>query len=296
MPKCLICSQHFVGINQNQLYCSYNCKQMGRYKKKNCKNCGDSFETAHLESSFCSRRCTEIHSGRTVELKCNLCGKTIYLKKSHVEKSKSHFCSKQCANKSLENKVIMKCQYCDENYIVRNCEKNKRMYCSKKCSVMSGSHNIDKDILKDLYGTQGLTSREVGQILSIDKKIILDYLKKYNIKIKPDGYKNKERIKCKDGHLVRSYYERAVDNELYKSNIPHVYEPRLPFNKKYAADFLVGESVFIEIWGMLSIKSYAEKQQLKLEMYKQNNCKLLSLYPDDFKNVTQITQRIKALI
>jgi hypothetical protein len=190
----------------------------------------------------------------------------------------------------------MICEYCGGEYIIKNSDKNKRMFCSKKCSGAAMAHNIDKDTLIDLYEIQVLTSREVGQILGIDKKIILDYLKKYSIHIRPDGYRNKERIKCKDGHLVRSHYERAVDNELHKNDIPHVYEPRLPFNKKYAADFLVGDGLYIEIWGLLNIKAYTEKQQTKLKMYEQNDCKLLSLYPEDFKKVTQITQRIKALL
>ena len=58
----------------------------------------------------------------------------------------------------------------------------------------------------------------------------------------------------------------------------------LQWNKKYHADFLVGD-VYVEIWGLMNLDSYRKKMEKKIEIYKNNNAKLLSVYPDDFKNI-----------
>lgn len=154
---------------------------------------------------------------------------------------------------------------------------------------------IEKELLQKLYIEEELTSREIGQIIGRSKKVVLDYLKYYNIPIRPDGIHNRERIKCKDGHLVRSYYERAFDNLLSRNNIEHEYDARLPFARRCMADFKV-KNVYIEIWGMMNIEKYRERRERKMQLYQNNNCVLLEVYPEDFKNIQSKLEELKSLM
>lgn len=117
----------------------------------------------------------------------------------------------------------------------------------------------------------------------------------YGIEVRPDGITNREKIKCNDGHMVRSYYERAFDNYLYKEGIPHEHDVRLPFARRYMADFLI-EDVYVEIWGMMTWEKYRERRKRKLKIYKENNCRLLEIFPEDFKDLGVKMNELKEMI
>lgn len=263
----------------------------------NCYYCGKKISRLKRKDGiyFCSRKHAMIYSGKTVLKKCAYCGNDFCVKSSSVDMGFGKYCSKECANKAQIVEHISVCPQCGKTFKWSKRNRTSKKYCSRECMREAFRNPIDKELLVKLYIDDELTTREIGQILGRSKKVVLDYLKLYGIKVRPDGIKNRERIKCKDGHLVRSYYERAFDNILYKNGIEHEYDPRLPFNKRYMADFKVG-NVYVEIWGLMNIKQYREKREKKINLYNSNNCILLEVFPDDFKNLQIKIDELKRLI
>jgi hypothetical protein len=211
-----------------------------------------------------------------------------------LEHGNGKYCSKKCSNKGKEKLTLSSCKTCGVVFNVPS-GNHTGQYCSKRCSDKGYRKPIDKGTLTKLYVEEELTSREVGEIVGRNKKIVLDYLSYYGLPIRADGIKNKERIKCKDGHMVRSYYERAFDNYMHKEGIEHEYDVRLPFNKRYMADFKVGD-VYVEIWGMMSWKKYREGRKKKLMLYEENGATLLEVFPEDFKQLENKITELKRLI
>ena len=61
------------------------------------------------------------------------------------------------------------------------------------------------------------------------------------------------------------------------------------------ADFKVGH-VYVEIWGMMGWKQYEEVRERKLNLYKENNCVLLEVFPEDFNELEVKIKELKHLI
>lgn len=294
MKKCLFCGKEFEPKVSNQTYCSRKCSHSIR---TTCANCGADIVRLKRNDGtyFCSRKCSSIYSGKTVFKQCETCGKTFEPKKSKVAYGWGKYCSKTCANKGLEIEHYKKCPQCGKTFVGEKGNWMKQKYCSKECMKEAFRKPIDKDLLQKLYVDEEMTSRKVGEIIGRSKKVVLDYLKYYGFEVKPDGLKHKERIKCTDGHMVRSYYERAFDNMLHRNDIAHEYDPRLPFARRYMADFKIGD-VYVEIWGLMSVKRYRDNREKKLALYRDNGCKLLEVFPEDFKNLESKMNELKSLM
>lgn len=294
MKKCLFCGKEFIPATANQLYCSRKCAKSVKTK---CGHCGKEIIRYGKEDGvyFCTRQCAELYFGRTVQVKCEICGKRFVTKKSNLESGWGRYCSKECQHKSLKVKHFKTCPQCGKVFEWKKRSTLEQKYCSKECMKEAFRKPIDENLLRKLYVEDELTAREVGEVLNRSKKVVLDYLRFYNITVRPDGIRNRNRIRCNDGHLVRSYYERAFDNLLHRNGIAHEYDPRLPFNKRYMADFKVGD-VYIEIWGLMSFKHYRERREKKIQMYHENNCKLLEIFPDDFKCIQNKLDELKSLM
>ena len=277
------CGKRFEPNVYNQKYCSRKCAKSVRVK---CAFCGKEIVRLKRKDGmyFCDMKCASLHSGRAVKLTCETCGKQYTRKRSVLDYGWGKYCSKICADKAKKIDHYLTCPRCGKVFIGDKDNWMKQKYCSKECMKEAFRIPIDKGLLTKLYVEEELTSREIEQIIGRSKKVVLDYLKYYGIDVRPDGIKSRERIKCKDGHLVRSYYERAFDNLLFKNGIKHEYDYRLPFNKRCMADFKV-DDVYIEIWGMMSDANYRERQEKKKLLYKKNGCKLLDVYPQDFRNL-----------
>lgn len=134
---------------------------------------------------------------------------------------------------------------------------------------------LPKQVLHDLYINKKLSLRNISNMYGLAESMITWLCKKYHIKRRPEGW-NKTRFKCQDGHMVRSSYELRVDNWLYKHKVQHVYDPRLPFDRRYKADFLAN-NWYIEIWGVVGSKVYKRRKEKKLIMYKANNVPLIEI-------------------
>lgn len=293
MTKCPTCGTSFERKHKNKVYCSDSCK---RKRKYNCSNCGkEVYRNKHnRKHTYCSMKCSSVHSGRTLKRTCKECSETFTAKKSAVSYGWGNYCSVDCHNKSMKKVVIKTCNHCGKKYEYSNGSPGKK-YCSKKCSDSGSRRPIAKQVLEDLYVDKELTSREIADIIGRNKKVVIDYLRFHDIDVRPDGIKRRERIKCKDGHEVRSYYERAFDNMLYRNGIEHEHDVRLPANKRYMCDFKV-QDVYIEIWGMMSWKTYRDNRIRKKALYEENNYKLLEVFPEDFKNIENKITELKRLI
>lgn len=294
MKSCAFCGVEFQPKAPNQIYCSNKCKRSLRVK---CEVCSKEI-IRHKRNDgiyFCSRKCAMIYAGKTTVKKCPICNEMFTVKTSRLQYGWGKYCSKACANKGLEIDHYLTCQICGKTFLGDKNNWMHQKYCSRECTQKAVRIPIEKDLLSKLYVDEDMTSREIGRIIGRSKKIVLDYLKFYGIAIKPDGIKNRERIKCTDGHLVRSHYERAFDNALHRNGLTHEYDPRLPFACRYMADFKV-QDVYVEIWGMMNIKQYCEKRERKIQIYHENGCKLLEVFPEDFKNINNKIDELKSLM
>ncbi|MDX1769883.1 MAG: hypothetical protein R3328_00010 [Planococcaceae bacterium] len=298
MEKTCLCGLKFMARG-NKTYCSIECKKKNapkrirdRHKEVDCPGCGVKTTTTRTEG-YCSRVCCEIHKGRRIKLTCDCCTKTYSKKKSHVGVYVKNFCSNECHNEFNKCTITKECEACGE--LFTRVPSAAKRFCSISCSQINPDVNFSKELIEKLYVDDDLTTREIGFQLGTSKTQILRHIKKFNIEPKFSGFKNKKLILCKDGHEVKSHYERAFDNALTTFNLDHEYEPRLPWNKKYAADFKVND-VYVEIWGMVGWDKYEAIKERKEKIYKDNNAKVFSIYPDDFKDVYRIIHRLKELL
>lgn len=99
--------------------------------------------------------------------------------------------------------------------------------------------------------------------------------------------KHEANYRAEDGHKVRSTHEMIIDNYLFNHNIRHVYEKivySMNSNDKCTCDwYLPDYDVYIEYWG-LDGKRYNEEKIYKLNIYKENELKLLEIEKDDLFN------------
>lgn len=93
--------------------------------------------------------------------------------------------------------------------------------------------------------------------------------------------------RCDSGVYVRSLSELCIANWLYSNNIAFDYERAVMFGDVTAhCDFyLPKQDVYIEFWGMVNDEKYIQYKQWKELLYAENGYKLVSLYPNDLKNL-----------
>lgn len=83
---------------------------------------------------------------------------------------------------------------------------------------------------------------------------------------------------CDDGHLVKSPYEKIIDNWLYSEGIKHAYEKKIDIDKDrdLTPDFYIPElengtkNVYVEFWGYdeTNIK-YQQRKDYKIKIYPE---------------------------
>lgn len=95
--------------------------------------------------------------------------------------------------------------------------------------------------------------------------------------------------RSENGINVRSISELCIANWLYFNRIPFEYERQVVFKKSnvsaYCDFYLPEKDIYIELWGMSKDPAYMEYKQWKEPLYLQNGYKLVSLYPNDLKNL-----------
>lgn len=100
-------------------------------------------------------------------------------------------------------------------------------------------------------------------------------------------------VQCtaKDGHPCRSLGEKLIDDWLSDHQIAHDIEPSYPFdaelnpNARLRADFLVGDGVYIEYFGLMNRPEYAQKAEVKRNLSARHGIKLIELFERDLTQV-----------
>lgn len=133
----------------------------------------------------------------------------------------------------------------------------------------------DREELSALYES-GLSLTDIGDLFGLSQQTITRLCRKYGIERRPDGWDGGKRFLCQDGHMVRSTYEQRVDDWLFMHEIEHTYEPPLPCDRRYKADFLAN-GYYIEIWGVTQNSQYKERMQKKRTLYRQHSYPLIEI-------------------
>lgn len=197
-----------------------NTGSMNKYKIRKfvCAGCGKKVEARRAENKtkYCSLDCYRKEGDRTKlktgqEIRCLLCGKSVYKPKSQLSRAEKSFCSQLCANlyqQQTKDKDKMRAN--GTKSIISQLEKRGRT----KLEIQGSK------ILNDL----GVKFSE--QVPMFDKFIVDVLLDEKPIVIQWDGEywhnqkKNKQRDISQDaylkkcGYLVLRYTDKQIKNDL----------------------------------------------------------------------------------
>lgn len=129
---------------------------------------------------------------------------------------------------------------------------------------------------------------------------LLDEFKIINHKEKPfkieqSDERISDRIKTKDGHLVRSRGEHMIDQLLYDWNVVHTYESILPFFavERYCDFYCREKDVYIEHWGFEKGENieYDRRKEEKINLYRKNGLKLIEIEQKHLRNLETFLKR-----
>ena len=115
---------------------------------------------------------------------------------------------------------------------------------------------------------------------------------------KSEGFRERfpPTIRASDGHMVRSRGEAMIDAFFYEKRIVHAYERLVPVEHTVYCDFFLPEyDLYVEFWGMENDPKYKVRKEKKLEIYRQNELKLLEIKDGHINNLDDylISQLVK---
>lgn len=93
-----------------------------------------------------------------------------------------------------------------------------------------------------------------------------------------------------DSHVCNSLAEKTIDDWLFTHGIAHTREPAYP-GSSMRADFEVGGAL-IEYFGLVGHGEYDEKINLKRQVAKKNDVRLVEIFPDDLVSWETSQRRI----
>jgi hypothetical protein len=105
---------------------------------------------------------------------------------------------------------------------------------------------------------------------------------------KAEGFREKfpPTIRASDGHMVRSRAEAMIDAWLYENRIVHAYERLVRVEQKMYCDFYLPEyDLYIEFWGLESNPKYKVRKEKKLDIYRQNELRLVEIKDEHINNL-----------
>lgn len=114
----------------------------------------------------------------------------------------------------------IKCPNCNNWRIVRR-DKYVQDLCRNCFAAVTKLKIIDKDKLKYLYIDKNMSSREIGKLLDISHRSILNWLKKYNIKPHDLEWKvkNKKQINFWKGKSLPEKTKKKISEARIKSGV-----------------------------------------------------------------------------
>lgn len=198
------------------------------------------------------------------ELKCPICGEPTYT--CYGKPRKDKLCAKH-GKLEHEGKIIL-CEDCNKWISadeICECKKatSKKKDAEELTCIICGENSNGKHFCLKCY------KKFANKVLYIQVKKCKEFTKL-------DSEYESELI-CEDGHMVKSPYEKIIDNWLYSENIKHAYEKKIYLTETeyITPDFYIPEyngkkDIYVEFWG------YGEEniQYQKRKEYKTN------IYPE----------------
>lgn len=122
----------------------------------------------------------------------------------------------------------------------------------------------------------GESMYSIGKSCGVSEIPIKRILTEAGVEFRKDGWKGGKRYPCKDGHEARSLYEQRVDDWLHDHGLEHEVEPAYPWDRRYRADFRVGDT-YIEVWGVTDNEKYQDRKRMKIERCKAESIPLIQI-------------------
>lgn len=132
-----------------------------------------------------------------------------------------------------------------------------------------------EDELRERVGA-GESLSSISRDYPVSRSLLRARCETYSIEVPRDGWQRGKRFPCGDGHLARSTYEQRVDDWLFDNLIEHETEPTYPWDRRYRADFRVGET-YIEVWGVTGNPAYRERRDLKIRRCAETGIDLIQI-------------------
>lgn len=169
------------------------------------------------------------------------------------------------------------------------------------CGAKSGFYPLCNDCFKLRDEGKATKCEDCGIWKKETKPLCYDcWLKKNDAQKKSISHKSSElgteqnnfrskfpaTIRADDGHMVRSKAEQLIDNWLFRNEIVHAYEKRVPIEEEVYCDFFIplGQKVWIEYWGSEET-SYLKRKELKKKLYATHKKNLIELTDKDIENL-----------
>jgi hypothetical protein len=211
---------------------------------------------------------------------CLRCGKETFVKASHAPLKR--YCSKTCQDGP---RLALPCATCEKMLSLPPNRGTGNHYCNQSCRVKARrlwdaahprSKKPEQAELRRLYESEGMVTRQIASHFGVSHMAVKRWLRQDGILVRPDGWNGGVRWICDDGHRVRSSYEQRVDNWLNHHAIDHTYEPVLPCDRRYHADFLAN-GWYIEVWGVRDSPRYVTRRNHKRALYAAHNLPLIQI-------------------
>lgn len=317
---CAYCEKPFPKRHAQSKFCSRKCSSYSRAARKlslECCFCKKHYEVKAYEKDrkFCSRKCGVagvtrirvirrnnkiIQTNSGLAIKCSACFEEkplIMFSKTSQKKAASKILCKDCITAKRYSNLSFKPPKDDIEtaYLTQNktMAEIAQIYEVGKNTVINWLRHYDlkkggrivpplKAELEQLYRTERLTKREIAEIYNMSGATLGRIFKRYEIDSMPHQWGLGRLRKCKDGHIVRSSYEVAVDNWLTRNQIAHEYEPQLPQARRYRSDFYAN-GFYIEVWGLEKDETYLRRKNFKRKIYQKYNLPLIEIDAKDFE-------------
>lgn len=220
------------------------------------------------------------------ELKCPICGKETELVYGKYPR-KDKLCKEHA--KALRNSEIKQCEICNNFYeATENCKCQQNEQIKAKANtdeltcIICGKSSNGKHFCYNCYK-------------AFSNKVLYIQVKKCKEFTKLDAEYESD-FTCEDGHLVKSPYEKIIDDWLYREDIKHAYEKKIDIDETHdiTPDFFIPEykgtkNIYIEFWGygeenIQYQKRKAYKTNLYPELIKKENISVVYLTKKDVEN------------
>lgn len=225
------------------------------------------------------------------KLVCPICGEPTYLVMGKNPR-KDRLCGKHST--MLYHKKIEQCPDCQAWHNtgdICECKKPAQKPISKKIALDDDlpnwlkpkKENTEKEQPKE--STSDLTCIICGEPSSgkhfclkcyklFSKKVLYIQVKKCTEFTKLDAEYESD-FTCEDGHLVKSPYEKIIDDYLYREGIKHAYEKKIDIDETHdiTPDFFIPEyngikNIYVEFWGYGEENvEYTRRKEYKTNLY-----------------------------